>query len=131
MNKKVSFDFDSTIDRKDIQRYAKELISEGYDVWIVTSRINTESALERGWYWVEKNNQELYDVAEEVGIPRDKIVFTEHVDKIEYLFGKNFLFHIDDDVDELMAIIKSGDPCKVVNSDHSDWLIHCKEIING
>ena len=99
--KKISFDFDGTIARKDIQRFAKELINEGYDVWIVTSRCATEPALERGWHWVEKQNQELYDVAEEVGIPREKIVFTEHVDKIVYLEGKGFLFHIDDDPDEL------------------------------
>ena len=133
MNKKfkISFDFDSTLSRKDIQKYAKQLIEEGHDIWIVTSRCATEPALAKGWHWVEKQNQELYDVAEEVGIPREKIVFTEHVDKIEYLQGKGFLFHIDDDVDELVEIVKSGDPCRVVNAEHSDWLIHCKEIING
>jgi len=132
MNKKLkmSFDFDSTLSRKDIQEYAKELITEGYDVWIVTSRCSTEQGLANGWHWIEKQNQELYDVADEVGIPREKIVFTSHVDKIEYLQGKGFLFHIDDDVDELVEIVKSGDPCRVVNAEHSDWLIHCKEIIN-
>ena len=127
--KKISFDFDGTIARKDIQRFAKELINEGYDVWIVTSRFSTESALTKGWNWVEKQNQGLYDVAEKVGIPREKIIFTEHVDKIVYLEGKEFLFHIDDDPDELWEIIKSGDPCKVVNAEHSDWLVHCKEIL--
>lgn len=133
MNKKLkmSFDFDSTMSRKDIQKYAKELIEEGHDVWIVTSRCATEPSLAKGWHWVEKQNQELYDVAESVGIPREKIVFTAHVDKIEYLQGKGFLFHIDDDSYELIEIVKSGDPCRVVNADHSDWLIHCKEIING
>ena len=93
MNKKLkmSFDYDSTMSRKDIQKYAKELIEEGHDVWIVTSRCATEPALAKGWHWVEKQNQELYDVAEEVGIPREKIVFTEHVDKIEYLQGNHNL----------------------------------------
>jgi hypothetical protein len=127
---KISMDFDGTLSRKEIKNYAKELIIEGHDVWIVTSRFATEPALANGWHWVEKQNQELYDVAEEVGIPRDKIVFTEHVDKIEYLEGKGFLFHIDDDSDELLEIVKSGDPCKVVNAEHSDWLLHCNEIIN-
>jgi hypothetical protein len=126
---KISFDFDSTLSRRDVQSFAKELITKGHDVWIVTSRCATEPALAKGWHWVEKQNQELYDVAESVGIPRDKIVFTEHVDKIEYLEGKNFLFHIDDDEHELIEIIKSGDPCKVVNVDHSDWLFHCNEIL--
>lgn len=126
---KISFDFDGTLARKDIQQFAKELINEGHDVWIVTSRCATEPALEKGWHWVEKQNQELYDVAKEVGIPREKIVFTEHVDKIVYLEGKGFIFHIDDDPDELWEIVKSGDPCKVVNAEHSDWLVHCKEIL--
>lgn len=128
---KISFDFDGTMSRKDIRKYAKKLIEEGHDVWIVTSRCATEPALERGWHWVERQNQELYDVAEEIGIPRERIIFTEHVDKIEYLQGKEFLFHIDDDADELLEIVKSMDPCKVVNAEHSDWLLHCEEIING
>lgn len=132
MNKyKISFDFDSTLSRKDIQEFAKELINDGHDVWIVTSRCATEPALEKGWWWVEKQNQELYDVAGEVGIPREKIIFTEHVDKIVYLEGKDFLFHIDDDSHELWEIVKSGDTCKVVNADHTDWKLHCVEIMNS
>ena len=127
---KVSFDFDSTLDRKDVQSFAKELVIFGHDVWIVTSRCATEPALAKGWYWVEKQNQELYDVAEEVGIPREKIVFTEHVDKIEYLQGKGFLFHIDDDVDELVEIVKSGDSCRVVNVGHFEWELDCRKILN-
>lgn len=126
---KVSFDFDSTLDRKDVQRFAKELISEGIDVWIVTSRCATEPALAKGWYWVERQNKELYDVAEQCGIPREKIVFTEHIDKIEYLKDKNFLFHLDDDSDELIAIMESKDPCKPINVEHSDWELDCRKII--
>ena len=36
MKGKVSFDFDSTLDRKDVQRFAKQLIDDGYEVWIKT-----------------------------------------------------------------------------------------------
>lgn len=127
--KKVSFDFDSTLSRPDVQEFAKELISLGHDVWIVTSRSSTESALAKGWYWVEGQNQELYDVAEWCGIPKEKIVFTEHVDKIVYLKGKGFTFHLDDDVDELLLIFESVDLCKPVNVDHFEWKNSCKELI--
>jgi len=126
---KVSFDFDGTLSRKDVQEFAKNLVQSGYEVWIVTSRIATEPALAKGWHWIERQNQELYDVAENVGIKKENIIFTEFVDKIEFLKGKNFLFHIDDDVDELMAILSSKDNCKTVNVEHSEWKETCKEIL--
>lgn len=126
---KISMDFDSTMSRRDVQSFAKELIAAGHELWIVTSRCSTEPSLAKGWWWVEKQNQELYDVAQEVGIPRERIVFTEHVDKIEFLEGKGFVVHVDDDPDELWAIVRSGDPCGVVNVDHSDWKVHFWECI--
>jgi hypothetical protein len=127
---KVSFDFDGTLSRTDVQDFAKQLTSDGYDVWIVTSRCATEPALAKGWHWVERQNQELYDVAESVGIPKDKIVFTEHVDKIEFLIGKGFLFHLDDDEHELMRILQSGDPCSPLHADHFSWKENCLELLN-
>lgn len=126
---KVSFDFDGTLSRKDVQNFAKSLVNSGYDVWIVTSRIATEPALKKGWHWIERQNQELYDVAESVGINRENIVFTEFVDKIEFLKDKSFIFHIDDDVDELMAILNSKDSCKTVNVDHFEWKENCENIL--
>jgi len=38
MKKKISFDFDSTLDNEHIQIFAKELIQKGFNVYIVTSR---------------------------------------------------------------------------------------------
>lgn len=127
---KVSFDFDSTLSRRDVQEYAKSLVNNNHDVWIVTSRCATEPALAKGWWWVEKQNQELYDVADSVGIPRDKIVFTEHVDKIIYLKDKEFVFHLDDDVEELIAIMQSCDLCKPINVEHMDWEQDCNKLLN-
>lgn len=127
---KISFDFDGTLSRKDVQDFARQLISDGHDVWIVTSRCATEPALAKGWYWIERQNQELYDVAESVGIPKDKIVFTEYVDKIEFLIDKGFLFHLDDDEHELMCIFQSGDPCRPLHVDHFSWKENCLELLN-
>lgn len=128
---KVSFDFDGTLSRSDVQEFAKSLVNSNYDVWIVTSRIATEPALDKGWHWIERQNKELYDVAESVGIKKENIIFTEFVDKIQYLSGKNFIFHIDDDVDELMAILDSKDSCKPVNVEHDEWEITCKKILQN
>lgn len=128
---KVSFDFDGTISRKDVQDFAKELIGKGIDVWIVTSRITTESALEKGWYWIEKQNDELYKVAESVGVVKDKIVFTEHIDKIVFLKDKGFEFHLDDDEHELILIFESDEKCIPLNVNHSNWREHCESVIES
>jgi len=125
---KVSFDFDGTLDRKDVQAYASELVKRGLDVWIVTSRVNTENALAKGWHWVQRQNQELYDVAELCGIKKENIVFTEHTDKIVYLKDKGFAFHLDDDVDELM-VIHGKDSCSPLNVNHFSWRENCEEVI--
>jgi hypothetical protein len=127
--KKVSFDFDSTLDRPDVQRFAKELVSQGQDVWVVTSRVATESALLKGWHWIGRQNEQLYMVAEDCGIPRDKIVFTEYVDKIEFLKGKGFTFHLDDDEVELELISLSEDSCEPVDVKKQDWEILCRELL--
>ena len=127
---KVSFDFDGTLSRSDVQAFAKELIEKGIDVWIVTSRISTKPALKKGWHWIKKQNDDLYKVAESVGIPKGKIVFTEHIDKIVFLKDKGFLFHLDDDEWELIQIMNSKDPCRPLNVDHFDWKESCLELIN-
>lgn len=127
---KVSFDFDGTLSRKDVQSFAKELVNSGHDVWIVTSRCSTEEAKKKAWWWIEKQNQELYDVAEECGIPKEKIVFTEHIDKIVFLKDKDFAFHLDDDEHELILIMQSKDYCTPLHVDHFEWKESCLEVLN-
>ena len=128
---RVSFDFDGTLARRDVQNYAKELVNRGLEVWIVTSRFSTESALKKGWHWIEKQNQELYDVAEKCGIKKENIKFTDQVDKIVFLKGKNFKFHLDDDEVELMLIFESDEKCIPLNVSHSDWREHCETVIES
>lgn len=127
---KVSFDFDGTLSRKDVQEFTKELVDKGFEVWVVTSRFSTETSLAKGWYWIEKQNQQLYNVAEECGIKKENIKFTEHVDKIEYLKDKGFAFHLDDDEWELLEIMKSKDNCQPVNVNHFEWKQSCLEVLN-
>lgn len=130
MKVKVSFDYDFTLSRKDVQEFAKELIDKGIDVWIVTSRTSTEDIISRNWYWSFNQNEILFQTAEECGISKDNIVFTDHKDKIIFLKGKDFVFHLDDNVNELMEIKKSGDNCIPLNVDHFSWKENCLEILN-
>jgi len=123
---KASFDFDSTLDRKDVQRFAKELVNDGVEVWIVTSRFTTEYATEKGWHWIDKQNRKLFRVADNIGVKREHIIFTCFQMKSEFIKDKGFVFHLDDDSDELIAILESGDSCKPVNVCHFDWERDCK-----
>lgn len=126
---KISFDFDSTLDREDVQEFAKQLVNDGHEIWITTSRFDTESSLKKGWWWIEKNNQQLYDVADECGIPRDNISFTAMIDKIKFLEGNDFLFHLDDDEVELELIQESDDNCVGVWVELKDWKKTCINLI--
>lgn len=126
---KVSFDFDSTLSRKDVQEFAKELVNDGHEVWIVTSRFDDESAMEKNWHWIKGQNQKLFDVAEDCGIRLENIHFTCMESKSLFLKDKGFTFHLDDDDIELMDILETKDSCRPVHVDHFEWKETCKEIL--
>ena len=131
MKKKISIDFDGTLSRKDVQTFVKQLVCEGHEVWIVTSRFDNIEGLSHNWNWVPNQNEKLFRVAEEIGILESQIKFTNMVPKIDFLLGKGFHFHLDDDESELFDIIQSGDDCKPLNVGHSDWEYFCREILNS
>jgi hypothetical protein len=128
---KVSFDFDSTLSRKDVQSFAKDLVDSGHEVWIVTSRFDDKTILERGFIHAKNQNKILFEVADRCGIKRENIKFTNMEPKSDFLKGKGFSFHLDDDEYELMDILESGDSCKPINVGYFDWDSACKEIINS
>jgi len=126
---KCSFDYDYTLDRNDVQIIASKLVDDGFDVYVVTSRYDTESSLKKGWTWIEEQNEKLFKVADDCGIKKENIIFMSRVDKIEYLSGKDFLFHLDDDADELVKIMQSKDSCKPLNVEYTGWEDNIKELI--
>lgn len=127
---KVSFDFDSTLSRKDVQEFAKELVNQGHEVWIVTSRFDDESAMKKNWHWIQGQNQNLFDVANDCGIKRENIKFTCMESKSIFLKDKGFIFHLDDDDIELMDILEIHDRCRPLHVDHFDWKENCKKILS-
>ena len=130
---KVSFDFDSTLSRKDVQKFAKELVNEGHEVWIVTSRFSDEKAKEKNWHWILGQNQTLFDVAEDCGIKKENIQFTCMESKSIFLENKNFIFHLDDDDIELMDIFENNklanNKCFPVHVEHFEWKETCRNIL--
>jgi len=127
---KVSFDFDHTLSRKDVQVFAKQLVDDGHEVWIVTSRFSDEAAKEKKWHWIEGQNQKLFDVAEDCGIKKENIQFTCMESKSIFLKDKGFVFHLDDDDIELMDIFESKDSCRAIHVDHFEWKETCQNILN-
>lgn len=107
--KKVSFDFDGTLDRDAVQELARKLIDQGIEVWICTSRLPDKEAPSDNW------NKDLFFIAAKLGIPEDRVIFTSGTDKYKFLEDGNFVWHLDDDLEEIRLInsnIKTkGIPC--------------------
>ena len=116
---KVSFDFDSTLTRPCIQKFAQSLVTSGYEVHITTSRCFSG-------YGMIYDNSDLFIVADKVGIKRDNITFTQGNFKTGYL-DSEFLFHLDDDKYEIDRI--KHIPC--VNVKHKFSIRKCREILEN
>ena len=119
MKNKVSFDFDLTLSLKSVQKYAKELLDRGVEVWIITSRKDNKSALS------ETYNDDLFKVADEVGISRDNIIFTCYKNKSDFL-DDSFLWHLDDDVIELSFVKTDTNVYPVCIYNNQNWREDCE-----
>jgi hypothetical protein len=128
---KVSFDYDGTLAMPHVERYAKELVHKGFEVWVVTSRVGDDDMDNPDQPWKTPDwNDDLWDSCERIGIPKERVIFTNFVDKIDFIKGKNYLFHLDDDTYELVRILNSGDKCKPINVTHLGWGNKCNELLN-
>ncbi len=123
---KVSFDFDSTLSVPYIQRYAKYLINKGVDVWICTSRVSCDEALKR--FKSYGHNDDLFTVSSELGISKEKVIFTNHNNKIDYLRDKGFVWHLDDDVIEL-SFFKNEDVVGISCYRNNTWKVECEKLL--
>ncbi len=128
---KVSFDFDSTLDHLSIEKYAKELVERGIEVWIVTSRFGDETKYQNFFSTntpVNVTNNDLFETADRVGIPRERIHFTDMDDKWKWLKDKDFIWHIDDDWVENRLILKNT-KTKAISTLGSSWKAKCERIL--
>ena len=101
----VSFDFDSTLERKDVQEFAIRLKQMGYNIWITTTRHLDSPIINMD---MSESNNDLYKVAMSIGIPHSNIIFTNGEDKEFSVFTGNFKFHLDDCDWEIMEINKTS-----------------------
>jgi len=101
---KVSFDYDGTLSTKEGKKKAKKHIERGDNVYITTAR-------PKDWHGERWDNTEVFEAAENLGIPKNKIRFLDFDDKWKHL--KEFDFHFDDDKTEI-ELINANTTCKGV-----------------
>lgn len=124
-NFKVSFDFDGTLTKKDVQDYASSLVRKGVNVFIVTARYNE---LQKHKWEINPSNEIVLEVANKIGVPLQNIVFTNMKNKSEYLNGSNAVFHLDDDIYTIEEINANSDVI-CVDVTKKDWKKQCDKLL--
>jgi len=103
---KISFDFDDTLSLPEVQEVAKRFVDKGYDVWVTTARSPKSSIM--------YDNREVEETCQRVGIPLDKIRYTNQ--KPKYLFLKGYDLHVDNDPKEIVGIQSNLPKTKVLST---------------
>lgn len=105
-NNVISWDFDGTLNdhfggainplKKQTRDWVLRLKRRGYDVHIITRRFGPENKN------MGKGNEHLivWKVADELGVPREKVIFANREFKYSYIEKINACIHIDDDAEE-------------------------------
>lgn len=102
---KLSFDFDGTLSRSSVQKVVKDLIKNGNEIHVVTSRFEDSNLWGNSLSITMKDNLDLFKIIDKLEIPRKNIHFMNMTPKHEF-FDKNLdiVFHLDDDKYELAEI---------------------------
>ena len=87
----VAFDFDGVLSSPEIQALAKKMIREKNDVWVVTKRN-------------ESFNRDVIKVCDKIGIPPQKVIYTNNQFKAEYIMGINADLYVDNITEEFDLI---------------------------
>jgi uncharacterized protein YajQ (UPF0234 family) len=105
---KISFDYDCTLSEPFIQKIAEVFIKSGCDVWVLTSR-KDDTIIENGKIIGHSGfNMDLRRTIERLGIPFEKVIFTDGDYKHRYFFENEFDIHFDDAFDEIENINRRG-----------------------
>lgn len=91
---KISFDYDGTLTQQRYRDKAKSLINQGKTVYIVTSRN-------------EKNSADVYKTANDIGIKKENVHFTNGELKWKTIKRLNIGTHYDNNPQEIEAIRKN------------------------
>ena len=133
---KISFDFDGCLSKPKVQKYAKELVNKGIDVHIVTRRYeNTAMYTKRdiinfGILNLIDEHNDLFRIAEEVGIKKENIHFMNMANKeLFFIENSDFIWHLDDVHKEIEEINASTNTIGI--SVYCNYRNKCNKLING
>lgn len=128
--KKVSIDFDGTLSQLEVQEFAKELLDNGIDVWVVTTRYD-ENHLHKYAMDYPATLEDLWEVVERLGIPRWKVRFTNMEWKYTYLCDTEFLWHLDDNNHEIRRALYNKCKVPMIQVADSNFKNECLNLINN
>ena len=116
---RITFDFDLTLELPHIQDFAKEVIDEGFEVWVVTSRNHSLFS-------------EVKEVTDKMGILSSRVIFTSGKMKLQTILDLKPIMHLDDDTDELCLILEGAKETKPINVYYNDdWLEDARKVIKS
>lgn len=121
---RVSVDFDSTLTMQHVEDFVKSLLHKGIEVHITTSRFEVGEKK----FISKTHNDDLFKIADKLGIPKEHIHFTNMEDKWTYLDG--FIWHLDDDWIELNLLEESECTCHgITHIGNKRWKDDCKYLL--
>lgn len=123
---KLSFDFDGTLQLPEVQEYAKQLIQEGHDVWVVTTRWDENH---RHRYFDNPTLDDLWTVVDNLSIPRWKVRFTCMEWKYKYLDKTQFVWHLDDSPDEIKHARANQCSVPIMSVENPNWKYRCNQLL--
>lgn len=91
---KISFDYDGTLSTKRGKELAAEKIANGNPVYIITARQKSDS-------------HDVYATADELGIQKSHVIFTNGEDKWKYILQYDIDIHYDDNEEQRQKILKN------------------------
>ena len=110
---RVSFDFDDTLDQEEVWHYALQLMDRGVEVWIVTARLDDDNVMKEFGEKIGNHdvippwagNDDIYAQADAMGIPKNRIVFTNLLGKGAFFKRHpDFAWHLDDSSKQLFDV---------------------------
>lgn len=123
---KVSFDYDGTLQDRTVQKYAKELMNKGIDVWVVTTRYDKNY---KHKYPINPSNDDLLWNIDNLEIPRWKVRFTNMEWKYTYIKGTQFIWHLDDNKQEKIYADKHLCKVPIIDVCSKDFKIQCNNLL--
>lgn len=94
---KISFDVDGVLDTPQGMALARKKIANGDRVYIITARNE------------ERMSAEVYAIANELGIPRLRVYFTNGADKWKTIQSLGIELHIDNNEEQVNKIKENTD----------------------